>query len=46
MLGMYALTVFSVVNIHPVVAVGEDEHLILVEVDGNVPVNGVKVEKI
>lgn len=44
MFDMYALTVFSVVNIHPVVAVGEDKHLVLVEVDGNVPVNGVKVE--
>ena len=45
-LGMYALTVFSAINVHPVVAVGEEKNLVLAEVNGNVPVNGIKVEEI
>jgi len=40
------LTVLCAINVHPVVAVGEEEDLILAEVDGNFPVNGIKVKEI
>ena len=40
------LTVLCVINVHPVVAIREEEDLILAEVDGNFPVNRNKVEEI